>query len=165
MAFRRIGINTAAAGAVTQHVAQANPHAQYPLLASSPAFAAGAGVNTLVGASADNGQAAGLQVRTAGTARFQIVKGGASEAGGNSGSDLYIDRLDDTGTYLGSPLIITRATGLTALTSLAVSGNVGFYGTAAQAKQTVTGSKGANAALTSLLSKLAAIGLITDSST
>lgn len=44
-------------------------------------------------------------------------------------------------------------------------GTVGFNGTNPIAKPTVTGSKGANAALTSLLTQLAAYGLITDSST
>lgn len=42
---------------------------------------------------------------------------------------------------------------------------LGFYGTAAAAKQTVTGSRGGNAALASALTALATIGLITDSST
>lgn len=42
---------------------------------------------------------------------------------------------------------------------------LGFYGTAATAKLTVTGAKGGNAALTSLLTQLATLGLITDSST
>lgn len=42
---------------------------------------------------------------------------------------------------------------------------IGFYGTSAVAKQTVTGAKGSNAALASLLTALAALGLITDSST
>ena len=46
-----------------------------------------------------------------------------------------------------------------------IGGNVGFYGTAAQAKPTVTGSRGGNAALASLLTALAGLGLITDSST
>lgn len=42
---------------------------------------------------------------------------------------------------------------------------LGFYGVATpRSKQTVTGSKGANAALTSLLTALANLGLITDSS-
>lgn len=40
---------------------------------------------------------------------------------------------------------------------------LGFYGGAAVAKQTVTGSRGANAALADLLTKLATLGLITDS--
>lgn len=41
---------------------------------------------------------------------------------------------------------------------------IGFYGATPAAKPTVTGGKGANAALTSLLSALATLGLITDSS-
>lgn len=42
--------------------------------------------------------------------------------------------------------------------------SLGVLGTAAVTKQEVTGSKGANAALTSLLAALVAYGLITDSS-
>jgi hypothetical protein len=49
--------------------------------------------------------------------------------------------------------------------TLAVTGNVGFNGTAPAAKPTVTGSRGGNAALASLLTALAGLGLITDSST
>ena len=56
---------------------------------------------------------------------------------------------------------------VTISTSLKASNvpGIGFYGTAATAKQTVTGSKGANAALTSLMTALATIGLVTDSTT
>lgn len=43
------------------------------------------------------------------------------------------------------------------------SGSIGFFGTAATTKKTVTGSRGGNAALASLLTQLAAYGLITDS--
>lgn len=43
--------------------------------------------------------------------------------------------------------------------------NLGFYGTAPTSKKAVTGSKGGNAALTSLMTQLAAIGLFTDSTT
>lgn len=46
-----------------------------------------------------------------------------------------------------------------------IGGNVGFYGTSPQPKGTVTGSKGGNAALSSLLTVLAGYGLLTDSST
>jgi hypothetical protein len=42
--------------------------------------------------------------------------------------------------------------------------NLGFYNTAATTKKTVTGSRAGNAALASLLTQLAAYGLITDSS-
>lgn len=44
------------------------------------------------------------------------------------------------------------------------SDRLGFYGTAAAAKPTVTGSRGGNDALASLLTALADLGLITDSS-
>ena len=46
----------------------------------------------------------------------------------------------------------------------AASPRLGFYGATAVVKPTVTGSKGANAALTSLLTALANLGLITDGS-
>lgn len=46
------------------------------------------------------------------------------------------------------------------------SGNrLGFHGAASVAQQTVTGSRGGNAALASLLTKLATLGLIVDGST
>lgn len=48
--------------------------------------------------------------------------------------------------------------------NLAIVGNVGFYGTFPAAKPTITGSRGGNAALADLLTKLATLGLITDSS-
>lgn len=48
---------------------------------------------------------------------------------------------------------------------LGSAGNsIGFYGAAGAAKQTITGSRGGNAALASLLTALANYGLITDSS-
>lgn len=47
-----------------------------------------------------------------------------------------------------------------------ITGNskqIGFYGTTKKPKQTVTGSRGSNAALASLLTALSTIGLITNS--
>ena len=49
--------------------------------------------------------------------------------------------------------------------ALAIGGGVGFNGAAPSAKPNVTGSRGGNEALGSLLSALAAIGLITDNTT
>lgn len=49
--------------------------------------------------------------------------------------------------------------------SVQIAGNLGFYGAATAAKPTVTGSRGANAALASFLTGLAGLGLITDSTT
>lgn len=61
--------------------------------------------------------------------------------------------------------VAVTTSGLITASSLKVSGSVGFYGTTPISKPTVTGSKGANAALASLLTQLAALGLITDSTT
>lgn len=45
------------------------------------------------------------------------------------------------------------------------TGGIGFYGATPVAKQTITGSRGSNAALADLLTKLANMGVITDSTT
>lgn len=67
------------------------------------------------------------------------------------------------------PIVVNKGTSTTGRIDMQVPTefwqNVGFYGTSPAAKQTVTGSRGGNAALASLLTALAAIGLITDSST
>lgn len=62
----------------------------------------------------------------------------------------------------------TQETGLSLSPSggaTAIGGEVGFNGTAPIAKPTVTGSKGGNAALASLMTALANYGLVTDSTT
>jgi hypothetical protein len=53
--------------------------------------------------------------------------------------------------------------GGSATDTLKVTGNQGFYDTAPISKQTVSGSKTSNAALASLMTALAALGLVTDS--
>ncbi len=83
--------------------------------------------------------------------------------------NLYID-----GTAInhlaGNLLLGTTTDGMTAGGSLAIAKDlahrgtlVGFYNTAPVAKPTVTGSRGGNAALASLLTALATLGLVTDS--
>jgi hypothetical protein len=61
---------------------------------------------------------------------------------------------------------LTDATGATTLLQWRKNGfnNIGFYGADPVTKQTVTGSRGGNAALASLLTALANLGLVTDSS-
>jgi hypothetical protein len=70
--------------------------------------------------------------------------------------------LGGTGSGITFNLTWTATTGL----SLNPTGqHIGFNGTAPVAKPTVTGSKGANAALTSLMTALSSLGLVTDSTT
>lgn len=81
--------------------------------------------------------------------------------GGTAGNGAVI-------TALGSDTnIMIRTAGVgTGGTQIEPSGGrVGFYGTTPVAKAAITGSRGGNAALASLLSQLATLGLITDSTT
>jgi parallel beta-helix repeat protein len=88
-----------------------------------------------------------------------------------SGSTANIDILaEGTATDINTNISCKGSGGSVVLRSgngaavvIATQGGLGFQGSAAIAKPTVTGSRGANAALASLLTALAAYGLITDS--
>jgi hypothetical protein len=91
--------------------------------------------------------------------RFEVCPNG-------SASRPEVMRIDQDGNLL----IGTTTNGMTAAGSLAIAqdlahrgSNLGVFNTSPTTKQTVTGSRGANAALASLLTQLAAYGLITDS--
>ena len=91
-------------------------------------------------------------------------------------STLTVRSANATGTTsTGADLVLSSGTGTSAHGSVKVNVNsttriqangtgLGFFAATPVAKPTVTGSKGANAALTSLLTQLASLGLITDSS-
>src|SRR6185312_914666 len=68
--------------------------------------------------------------------------------------------LDVGGTATGLSIGGTTATGVILGKS---GGTLGAYGSAGATKPTVTGSRGANAALASLMTALSSIGLVTDS--
>jgi hypothetical protein len=87
----------------------------------------------------------------------------------NAGSDTSVPV---TLTSPGNLLIGTTTDGMTSGGSLAIAQDLahrgtktGFYNTTPVTKPTVTGSRGGNAALASLLTALASTGLITDSTT
>lgn len=118
----------------------------------------------------DAGHYRSMLYTSAGLARWGFVVNNAAESGASAGSNFYIFAYDDTGTFVDTPLGIIRASG-GAITIGGTSrpttftGNVGFNNTTAIAKPTITGSRGGNAALASLLTALANYGLITDSTT
>lgn len=77
-----------------------------------------------------------------------------------------------SGTGVGDSILRTLGAGtrlrLGGISNEAISvggGGLSFFGGALQAKKAITGSRGANAALASLLTQLAGYGLITDSTT
>lgn len=65
----------------------------------------------------DAGQARQFTFRTGVSARWQIQVTSSAESGGNVGSDFSLNRYDDTGAFLSSPIVITRSSGLIAIGS------------------------------------------------
>jgi hypothetical protein len=70
-----------------------------------------------------------------------------------------------TGTTIDSTPIGDTTPSRGTFTNLRVNGNVGFYNTVAVAKPTVSGAKGSNTALGSLIAALVSQGLIADTTT
>lgn len=112
-----------------------------------------------------------LRYRSGANERWAIYTNTTAESGSSAGSDLQIAGYTDGGSPTNF-VTITRSTGRVLLSGeLEIDGalnhdgsTVGFYGTAPAVKPTVTGSRGSNAALASLLTALAGLGLLTDSS-
>lgn len=96
---------------------------------------------------------------------------------GATGDQTIFSAMDCTGTTsTGGDLIVASGTGTTANGSVKINSGsttriqangtgLGFFNATPIAKPTVTGAKGGNAALASLLTQLVSLGLITDSST
>lgn len=133
-----------------------------------------------------------VDLYAAGALHAQVTDLGIRNIGRTSVDDTSIEFYDDTNTtrygYIrfsntgslicdyysqihGSTIrFITEDSGGTARTHLDLGSNavgtyIGFHGSAAIAKPTITGSRGGNAALASLLTALASYGLVTDSTT
>lgn len=104
---------------------------------------------------------------TAGIYPLQFTDGthiGGFFTSGTAGVEVQLGSISNHGlaffTNNGAPALQISSVGDTK-----INGKSGFNGTAPIAKPTVTGSKGANAALASLLTALASYGLLVDSST
>jgi hypothetical protein len=91
---------------------------------------------------------------------------GTTAAGGSRTANTIIDTTGGVFIRSGGNNRVTASGSIVTINaSLAHTGtSVGFYSTSAAVKQTVSGSRGGNAALASLLTALATVGLITDSS-
>lgn len=105
-----------------------------------------------------------LTVR-AGDGNGTAAGGNLTLRSGNAGSvgdsgDVLIDTGAITSGTAGS--ILLGSTNAVEVVVGRSSGSLGFYGVAAVAQQTVTGSRGGNVALADLLAKLADLGLIVD---
>lgn len=85
----------------------------------------------------------------------------------HSASGSHLEGVDDTGAASYEPLFVgglTLALQVEGVTRILANGTgLGFFGATPIAKPTVTGSRGGNAALASLLTQLSSLGLCTDS--
>lgn len=100
-----------------------------------------------------------------GVRRWQVRQDNDVETGGNSGSNLKITAYDDGGNSLFDLASFNRASGITTIPRASLTG-VGFFGASiATSAPVITGSRGGNVALANLLQQLAALGLITNSTT
>jgi hypothetical protein len=68
--------------------------------------------------------------QTAGSSRWELGASNVAEAGSNAGSDLFVNRYNDAGTYVDTPLTINRSTGLITLGTLSVAGVATINGAA-----------------------------------
>lgn len=107
------------------------------------------------------GQNRDLRFNSGGSLRWILRATSTAEGGANAGSDLSLLARDDTGGAVATVFTITRSTGAFGFSNVPI----GFFGAAPSAKAAITGSRGGNAALASLLTQLATKGLITDSTT
>jgi hypothetical protein len=82
---------------------------------SATAQVQSSGAGAFLSAVAPSGQEASANFKTysSGSAsnRWTVGKSTATEAGSNAGSNFFIDRQDDAGTYLGQPIAIDRQNG------------------------------------------------------
>jgi hypothetical protein len=130
--------------------------APYSQMTSTPAVAAG-GANWTTGDAAQdvNGNIVRVTATAGVVSAVTVLKRGwIISAPSNPVSFTALTR---TGAALGS--------GLTLTLTWTPNQKIAFFGTTPAAKPTVTGSKAANAALTSLMTALSSLGLVTDSTT
>lgn len=119
----------------------------------------------------------GLGGATSGAGGLLTLAGGAAQNGGSAGGNVVLAGGDGNGAGAGGSVDIDGGAGgtggainigVTNAVSVAIgraAGALSFYDGVLTAKQTVTGAKGGNAALTDLLTKLATLGLIVDGTT
>lgn len=81
-----------------------------------------------------NGSGDFLVMQQNGLNRWLMGKSGGAESSGNAGSDFFVNRYDDAGAIIDTPINIVRSTGVIALTNISLStlSVTGSIGTSAQ---------------------------------
>lgn len=96
------------------------------------------------------------------TTQARIIPAAKFGVGPASSNEILAEYAKLGGATFTGPLVAGSASAVPVHTLNGVTNTLGFHGSAAVAKQTVTGSRGGNAALASLLTALANLGLLTD---
>jgi len=105
-----------------------------------------------------NGAAATQRVisfDTAGLQRWFVATSNTAEGGSNVGSDFFIERFTDAGVYIDTPFVITRSTGLIAISDGLTVYGAGITGTAISATTLSATGTVSGAGFTNLLSPYA----------
>ena len=89
-----------------------------------------------------------IQFLTGANSRWVVASEATAESGSNAGSNFIINRYNDAGSYIGTPININRATGLSTVEGVAVTGSGGLgYGTGSGGTIGQTGSRTAGVTL------------------
>lgn len=102
-------VNTGTSGATIPLLSVSNNWAQ------RQNFIGGVTSTSSVSVTKSNGQEANLFLLTGTSARWAVVSDSSSETGSNAGSNFYVSRFDDNGTFIDTPIGINRATGVVSL--------------------------------------------------
>jgi len=115
------GINLYATDTATTTAYQTVSLRQHTLLADS----AGSAVWRMTKKDGTHNLTNILQAYTGASMRWQMQLGNTTnETGSNAGSDFQIDRFDDSGTYIDTPMSIARSSGATVFTNLFTTQNI-----------------------------------------
>lgn len=137
------GFTGALTGAASSNVLKAGDTMTGALVIAPASGAA----NLTVGTAA-SGNASSLFFKTNSLSRWQLVSTNTAESGSNVGSDFAISRYDDSGTFVDSPVAITRASGLVTLKdSLNVTGNLAVSMTVGSPLMSVAAPSAQNASV------------------
>lgn len=159
-----IGGTTPAAGTFT--TLQANTSLLVNTTGEMATFGTGSGsARIVVRGAAGNSREIRLSTGTGPTSpRWGVLATSTAESGSEAGTNFGVARYNDAGSFVDLALQIIRSSGEVQVeNALKVKGNIGFFNTSPGSKPTITGSRGSNAALASLLTAGATLGLWTDS--
>ncbi len=115
------------------------------------------GVTAITG---EAGTVRGIAIATDSAVRWELIGTSDAEGGDNSGTDLWLSAFSDDGTTSVVVLRVSRMTHVVDIPAFQASGAFGFGGATPVTRPNVTGSRGNNTALGSLLIALNNMGLI-----